>query len=88
MASCLDQFAGWRLGCLPDPATNITTEGPSHEAPFVQAKSARNRKIAYGGARGDRHGFFGDELKGTDHFSGYRTFAGFRLHNGRVFEMR
>jgi hypothetical protein len=63
------------------------TEGPSHEAPFVQAKAARNRKIAHGGAGEDRHGFSAAELK-TDHFSGYRKFAGFRRHSGCVLQFR
>jgi hypothetical protein len=30
----------------------------------------------------------GDELKGTHHFSGYRKFAGFGLHSGRVLQFR
>ena len=55
---------------------------------FRLARQVRSGKFVYGDAGGDCHGLLGDELKGTDHFAGYLEFVGFRLHNGRVFEMR
>jgi hypothetical protein len=41
-----------------------------------------------GDVGGDCQGLLGDELKGTDHVSGYREFAGFRLGRGRVLQVR
>ena len=67
-------FRAARLGCLPVPASIIATEGPSQEGNLYMGMPEVIVTACWE-----------MNLKGTDHFAGYREFAGLRLHNGRVF---